>query len=128
MLDTAKNAVERRQQEEAVLSKATLRAAEHLDVSGQLLSQVIGVSPSSVSRMKAGQFVLSRKEKAFELAALFVRLFRGLDAISGGDDETSRGWMVNENSALRGRPIDLVKSVAGLNRVVMYVDARRAKT
>lgn len=128
MLDTAKNAVERRQQEEAVLSKATLRAAEHLDVSGQLLSQVIGVSPSSVSRMKAGQFVLSRKEKAFELAALFVRLFRGLDAISGGDDETSRGWMVNENSALRGRPIDLVKGVAGLNRVVMYVDAQRAKT
>lgn len=112
---------------ELVLSKATLRAAEHLDLSGKALSEVLGLSEATVSRMKSGQYHLAASDKAFELAALFVRLFRSLDAITGGDDESSRTWLRVENTVLRARPIDLIQTIRGLTETVMYVDSRRAK-
>jgi uncharacterized protein (DUF2384 family) len=112
---------------ELVLSKATLRAAEHLDISGKILSDIIGVSEATVSRMKSGQYQLASADKSFELAALFVRLFRSLDAITGGDDESSRTWLRAQNTVLRAQPIDLIRSVRGLLETVMYVDSRRAK-
>lgn len=121
---TAQN---RATEKERVLSKATLRAAEHLDISGKTLSDIIGVSEATVSRMRSGQYQLSGSDKSFELAALFVRLFRSLDAITGGDEQSSRSWLRSENSVLRARPIDLIQSVRGLLETVMYVDSRRAK-
>jgi hypothetical protein len=69
----------------AILTKAALRAADRLDLSA-IRRIVIGVSEATVSRMKKGEFVLERGSKPFELALLFVRLFRSLDAIVGGDE------------------------------------------
>jgi len=79
-----------------------------------------------VSRMKTGAYVLTPDTKPFELAQLFVRLFRSLDAITGSDDNTSRSWFRGDNVALRGRPIDLIQTVSGLIGVLTYVDSRRA--
>ncbi|ASG21745.1 MULTISPECIES: MbcA/ParS/Xre antitoxin family protein [Nitrospirillum] len=113
--------------ESAVLAQALCRAADILQVPDAILARTIGVSPASVSRLRAGAFKLTRKDKAFELGLLFIRMFRGLDAITGGDDASSRSWLRTENLALRGRPIDLVQSIVGLASVVSYVDARRAR-
>lgn len=115
-----------RRRQEAVLSKAAIRAAERLGLPNALLARVLGLSEASVSRMRNGAFLLSRDSKPFELAQLFLRLFRSLDAISGGDDESSRSWMISENLALGGRPIDLIKTIRGLTATVAYVDSRRA--
>jgi hypothetical protein len=115
------------QREERVLSKAAVRAAEHLGISNALLGTILGISDASVSRLKAGNYLLPRGSKHFELAQLFVRLFRGLDAIMGGDDKASRSWLRSENLALRGRPIDLIQTVTGLTNTVAYVDSRRAR-
>ncbi len=41
-----------------VLSKATIRAAEHLGVSNTLLARVLGLSDSTISRLKSGGYVL----------------------------------------------------------------------
>ena len=111
---------------EHVLSKATIRAADHLGLTNATLAQIIGVSEASVSRMRNGQYVLRRERKEFELAQVLVRTFRSLDAITGGDDTSSRSWLVAENQALRARPIDLMKTVRGLVATVDYVDSRRA--
>lgn len=112
---------------ERVLSKAVIRAAERLDISGKVLSEILGLSEATVSRMKSGQYHLAGADKSFELAALFVRLFRSLDAITGGDEHASRSWLRSPNTVLRARPIDLIRSVRGLMETVMYVDSRRAK-
>ena len=69
---------------------------------------------------------LERDQKSFELAALFVRLFRSLDAIAGGDERTARAWMKAENLALGHPPIERIQTVTGLVDVVDYLDARRA--
>jgi hypothetical protein len=69
----------------AVLTKATLNAATRLGLTNKLLATVIGVSEATVSRMRNGVYKLQRGQKSFELAVLFVRLYRSLDAM-GGDD------------------------------------------
>ena len=77
--------------------------------------------------MKTDDFSLAPGTKPFELAVLFVRLFRSLDAIVGGDPQVARAWLVNSNEALDGRPADKIRTIAGLLDVIAYLDARRAR-
>jgi transcriptional regulator with XRE-family HTH domain len=110
----------------AIVSKAAIRAAERLGVSQRDLSTIIGVSESTVSRMKTGEFPLDRDPKAFELSLLFIRLYRSLDAIVGGDREAASSWLKSYNTALETRPIEAAQSITGLLNVIAYLDARRA--
>jgi hypothetical protein len=110
----------------AVVTKALLRAAELLDVKGNILSRVVGVSEPTLSRMRNGASVVEPNQKPFELAILFVRMYRSLDAIVGGEEAVARAWLKNNNTALHGKPIELIQSVSGLIDVVNYLDARRA--
>jgi hypothetical protein len=73
-----------------VLTKAVLRAAEKLGLNQGALAHVLGLSEATVSRMKKGDYALQADTKPFELGVLFVRLFRSLDAIVGGDEAVSR--------------------------------------
>jgi len=110
----------------AVLTKAVLRAAEHLGLSARSIAKAIGVSEPTVSRMKRGDYVLEENSKAYEIAALLVRVFRSLDAIAGGDEKAMRAWMKNPNTALNGKPADKILTISGLMDVIAYLDARRA--
>ena len=110
----------------AVLTKAVLRAAEQLGVSAKALALVIGVSEATLSRMKKGDYKLEAATKPFELAVLFVRLFRSLDAIAGGDAKVARSWLNNSNEILDGCPVEKIRTIAGLMDVIAYLDARRA--
>jgi hypothetical protein len=112
--------------EAAVVAKALLRAAARLGLSNRALGRIVGLSEASVSRMGKGAFTLKRDDKAFELGLLFVRLFRSLDAIVGGDEAVARAWLRNDNAALGGKPLKLVETVPGLVNVLAYLDARRA--
>jgi transcriptional regulator with XRE-family HTH domain len=109
-----------------VATKAAVRAAERLGLTARVLAAVLGVSEATVSRMRRGEHALEAGSKPFELAILFVRLFRSLDAIAGGEEAVARGWMAAENTVLGGRPADLVRTVSGLVDVIAYLDARRA--
>lgn len=107
-----------------VLSKAVARAAERLNVSRSQLAKVLGVSPSTVTRLYAGDYQLEQHRKEWEFALLFVRLFRSLDSIVG-DESTARKWLNSDNRGLNGRPLDLINNTEGLVRVVHYLDASR---
>ena len=109
-----------------LVAKATIRAADRLGVTNKLLARIIGLSEASISRMKKGEYPLERGQKPFELAVLFIRLYRSLDAVVGGDDAVAREWLRNYNLALKGQPIELIESVSGLANVIQYLDARRA--
>ncbi len=108
----------------AVLSKAVARAAERLNVSRGLLAKVLGVSPSTITRLYAGDYQLEQRRKEWEFALLFVRLFRSLDSIVG-DERNARAWLNSDNKGLNGRPIELIGQTEGLVRVVHYLDAAR---
>jgi hypothetical protein len=112
--------------ENAVLTKATLRAADLLDITARMLALVIGVSEATVSRMRRGEFLLERGTKPFELAVLFVRLFRSLDAIVGGDEAVARAWLKSPNTAFDATPLEKILTITGLVDVIAYLDSRRA--
>jgi Protein of unknown function (DUF2384) len=109
-----------------ILTNAVLRAAEKLGVPASALAEVLGLSAATVSRMKSGDYRLNPRKKEFELGVLFVRLFRSLDAIVGGEEGVARAWLANQNTALGGKPAEKIRSISGLNDVIGYLDARRA--
>jgi hypothetical protein len=75
--------------------------------------------------MKGGGFVLDGKP--LELALCLIRVFRGLDAINGGEVLVTRSWMANPNSDLIGVPKAIIASATGLVDVMNYLDAARAR-
>jgi transcriptional regulator with XRE-family HTH domain len=109
-----------------VLTKAALSAAGRLGLSGRQLAEIVGVSEATISRWKRNEASLEVGSKPFQLAALFVRVFRSLDAITGGDEAVARFWMTAPNTALAARPIERIVTVQGLVDVTTYLDDRRA--
>lgn len=109
-----------------VVAKAVLSAAERLGLRNRHLAAVIGSSEASVSRLQHGRG-LDPETKEGELALLFLRLYRSLDALVGGDDDKARQWLGAENDHVNGVPADRIKTVEGLVDVVQYLDAMRGR-
>jgi hypothetical protein len=110
----------------AVLTKATLAAARRLGLRNRELADVIGTSEASVSRLGRTR-VLEPSRKEGELALLFVRLFRSLDALVGGNEMQARAWLHAENDHVGGIPAERIRQVEGLVEVVQYLDAMRGR-
>jgi hypothetical protein len=108
-----------------VLTRAALRAADLLGVARKDLAVILGVSPSTVSRLDDRPLDPARKEG--ELAVLFVRLFRSLDALLGGNADKARQWMHAANRHLGGVPAERIRTVTGLVDAIEYLDAMRGK-
>jgi Antitoxin Xre/MbcA/ParS C-terminal toxin-binding domain/Antitoxin Xre-like helix-turn-helix domain len=111
-----------------VLTRALLRAATALGLNGQTMARVVGVSSASWSRLSAGQRTVDPASKEGELALLFLRMYRSLDALVGGEPEKARAWLRAQNAHLSAVPLECIQSVAGLVRVDEYLDAVRGKT
>jgi hypothetical protein len=109
-----------------VLTAAVLAAAERLGLRNKQLAAVLGTSEASVSRLHSGRG-LDPDSKEGELALLFLRLYRSLDALVGGDDAQARAWLHAENDHLRGVPSRRISTVEGLVDVVQYLDAMRGR-
>ncbi len=73
----------------AVLTKATVRVARQLALGQGELGKVLGLSPATVSRMFKNEWAIPEGSKAWELAAMLVRVFRSLDAVVGATIATS---------------------------------------
>src|SRR5271156_5434414 len=110
-----------------ILTGAVLRASALLAITQAGLAHILGLSPSTVSRMANGTYTLDTQKKEWELGALFVRLFRSLDAVIGSNDSAARGWLNGPNQALAGRPIELIRHTEGLVRVVQYLGCARGR-
>lgn len=109
-----------------VLTKAALRAAEILDVPQRTLAEIIGVSASTLSR--APRAPLDPASKPGQLAALWVRVFRALDAIVGSNDAAARAWLTSANAAFGGaKPLERMRDAEGLVHVLHYLDSARAR-
>ena len=99
-------------EQSALLSKAVARAAERLGLQRNRLARVLGVSGPTVSRLYSGAYELDPSRKEWELALLFVRAYRALDSIVGGD-QAARAWLQWPNQALLGRPAELIERKQG---------------
>jgi hypothetical protein len=109
-----------------VLADATLAAAHRLGVPNRELARILGISEASVSRLSRGRTLRGDSREA-ETAALFVRLFRSLDTLTGGNETQAQAWYRAGNLHVGGVPAERVQTVEGLVDVVRYLDAMRGK-
>lgn len=110
-----------------VLSTAVVEAARRLELRTTDLNAIIGTSQPSASRLLNGKYFIPEGSKTWELSAHFIRLYRSVSSLVGGNDELARTWLKSANRAFDDRqPLDVVKRVDGLLQVCAYLDAHRA--
>ncbi|MCI0573301.1 MAG: DUF2384 domain-containing protein [Myxococcaceae bacterium] len=111
----------------AVVTKAVLRAMRLLQLSQQELAGLLHVSPATASRWVNGQSELAPESAEGQLALLFLRVFRSLDTLVGGDAPKARAWMRADNRHLGGVPLEHLRTPVGLVHVAEYLDAMRGE-
>ena len=111
----------------AIVANAVQRIAEFWDLTNEGLGEILGLSASTVSRLRNGSWHFQERTKSFELAQYLMRLFRSLDSLMGSDDAAARSWLQSENHDLSGKPIELIRTIRGLSDVADYVDDYRAR-
>ena len=111
---------------EAVIATALVRAARLLGVSQAEMAGVLGTSAASMSRTWNGERPIEPDSAEGRHALLFLRVFRSLDTLVGGDEAKARNWLGARNAHLGGQsPRALLASTPGLVRVAEYLDAMR---
>lgn len=108
----------------AVLAKALINVRIHLNLTQKELSQIVHASPATVCRLAKG-LEINPDSAEGQFAMSFIRLYRSLSALFGGQDDLARAWLINHNTYFESKPIDLIKSIDGLSQVLIYLDAMR---
>jgi len=108
-----------------VLMKAFNNASEALKLGVKERALLLGVNRGTLNRNAHKGF--SPESKAWELQLHFIRLYRSLYAIAGGDSEFMLHWFNTENNALNGAPALICLKIEGLFRTNQYLDAMRGK-
>lgn len=110
----------------AVLAKAVRSTAVRLGLRNRHLAMILGTSEASVSRLQRGRGI-DPTSKEGEVALLFLRMYRSLDAIMGGNDAQARAWLHAENTHLGSVPAVSIQRIKGLLDVIGYLDAMRGR-
>ncbi|GAB5413760.1 MAG: hypothetical protein Cons2KO_13630 [Congregibacter sp.] len=105
-----------------VLGRSLLAAAEELGISKSALGDIIGRDRTTIVRNG-----IDPESKAGELALIFIRIYRSLYALMGGDTENMRHFLHTENRGTHGVPAEQLRHVRGLIAVSTYLDAMRGK-
>lgn len=120
-------ALERASNRSRVLSQAVAEASKRLKVSSTDLGAILGFSQPTSSRLLNQRYAIQEGSKEWELSAHFVRLYRSLSSLVGGDDELAKEWLTSPNNAFNKQtPISYIKRVDGLIYACEYVDAHRS--
>jgi uncharacterized protein (DUF2384 family) len=110
-----------------VLSEAVANVARYWKIPNERLGLILGISDSSVSRLRSGSYLLDPKSKAFELGQYLVRLFRSLDSMTAAQDRSSMAWLAAPHPELGGVPLELMSTITGMIRVCDFIDTARAR-
>ncbi|HBR96779.1 MAG TPA: XRE family transcriptional regulator [Gammaproteobacteria bacterium] len=107
--------------DKTVVANAVAKAASFLGLTQTELGEVIGRHRSSLSKG------IDPDSKEGELALMLIRCYRSLYALMDGSAQNVRHWMQTHNHGTGGVPTEQIKTVPGLSRVMMYLDAIRGK-
>ena len=105
-----------------VLTNAYLKAGKEMGLTQKELGKIIGKGQSSISRSS-----VDPDSKIGEIAKIFIRIYRAIFVLVGGDGKQIKHWMHTQNSHTRGIPAEQIQTISGLMAVVGYLDAIRGK-
>ena len=108
---------------QSIVMKAYINAYKTMSISDNQAAKLIGVGRSTLLR----KVNFETESKQSELQILFIRLYRSLFALFGGDITSMKHWFEHNNKHVRGVPKELCFTVTGLVNVNAYLDALRGK-
>lgn len=108
---------------QTIVMKAYINAYKTMGISDGHAAKLIGVGRSTLLR----KLSFETESKQSELQILFIRLYRSMFALFGGDLTSMKHWFEHNNKHIRGIPKDLCFTVTGLVNVNAYLDALRGK-
>lgn len=103
-----------------LLTKAALRAAEHLGLAADLPS-LLQVEPAVATSLQSGERLLDPQWPEWQRAQRLVAVFRALVTLLG-DTKRAQAWLAAPNEHLRSAPIDLLRSPDD-ERLMRYLNA-----
>lgn len=111
----------------SLVGNAVINAADALGLAREQLAEAIGVSVSTIARMRNGSSPVP-EQKPFEMSLLLIRVYRSLFSILGGNTEAMQHWISTPNHHLGDEtPGELLRKADGLTRVLWYLDAMRGR-
>lgn len=109
-----------------ILATALNKLKDQLGISSEELGEILGVHRNTLSRnLHKGQINPTSKEG--EISLLLIRVYRALFALNGGNLEAIKHWLRTYNRHIQAIPIETMKTILGISRVVNYLDAIRGK-
>ena len=115
------------QTDAGLVTHAFIEAGRELGMTLGQLARVIGVSDSAMKNYSRGTASIS-SPKDQELALGFIRVYRALFAVLGGNREQMQHWMHTPNRHLNGQPpAALASHYQGLAELNVYLDAMRGR-
>ncbi|PSF12184.1 XRE family transcriptional regulator [Marinobacter fuscus] len=108
--------------DKALLAKALLNAARTFGLSQTDVAAVVGRNRTGLARDG-----IDPDSKSGELALLFIRLYRSVYALTGGERDAMNHWLNTPNHYFEATPRELIRTTEGLVRVVHYLDAMRGQ-
>jgi len=116
-----------RQTDTELVSGAYVEAGRELGLTLKQMALVIGVSEPAMKNYSRGAATIN-SAKSQELSLGFIRVYRALFAILGGNREQMRHWMKTPNRHFSNQvPTDLAGSYQGLAALNVYLDAMRGR-
>lgn len=111
----------------SLVGNSVISAADALGLARDQLAEAIGVSVSTIARMRNGSSPVP-EQKPFEMSLLLIRVYRSLFSILGGNAEAMRHWISTPNRHLGDEaPAELIRKADGLTKVLWYLDAMRGR-
>ena len=90
------------------------------------VEQVLGVSKRQLQLMQENG--VDPDSKTGELVKYFIRIIRGISAMTGREKSKANHWLTTNNKAFSGiSPLERMKTIEGLIDVLRYCDAFRGK-
>lgn len=115
------------QSDAELVTEAYIQAGRELGLNLKQMASVIGVSEPAMKNYSRGAATIS-SPKSQELSLGFIRAYRALFAILGGDQEQMQHWMKTPNRHFSGQvPTALAGSYQGLAALNVYLDAMRGR-
>ncbi len=115
------------QADAGLVTNAFIEAGRELGMTLGQLAKVIGVSESAMKNYSRGSADIN-SPKDQELSLGFIRVYRALFAVLGGNREQMQHWMHTPNRHLNQQtPAALATNYQGLAELNVYLDAMRGR-
>ena len=108
-------------EDNAVVMKAYKKAYKSFGLTDTEAALILGKTRATLTRSHG----FSPESKEYELQVQFIRLFRSLFAILGGDIDAMKLWFNTQNKHLNVTPRELTNKIIGLIYMNEYLDAMR---